>query len=91
MLLGPPWTDTGEPGALADNDCCDALEGMLPEGQEMNEIEDAASNRINRLILARIVATEVNAGLLSVSGVRRFGGRVSSRKVCDSCLSEGAA
>src|SRR5829696_5071188 len=47
MLPGPPWTDTGEPGALANNDCCDAFEGVLPEGQE-NDIHDAASNKLNR-------------------------------------------
>jgi hypothetical protein len=29
-LLGPPCTDTGEPGALANNDSCDALDGASP-------------------------------------------------------------
>jgi len=83
-LPGPPWTDTGEPGALANNDCCDAFEGVLPEGQEIkNEVQDAASNkdnRPNRLIVAGILATEVNASLLSVSVLRRFGVTVSSIK-----------
>jgi hypothetical protein len=66
-LPGPPWTDTGEPGALANNDCCEALEGLLPEKQERNEIEDAASNRISRPILAGTFTIEVIASLLSVS------------------------
>ena len=69
MLLGPPWTDTGEPGALANNDCCDAFEGVLPGWQETkNEVQDAASNKVNRatrLIVAGILAAEVNASLLS--------------------------
>ena len=69
MLLGPPRTDTGEPGALANNDCGDVFEGVLPEGQEIkNEVEDAASNKVNlatRLIVAGILITEVNASLLS--------------------------
>jgi hypothetical protein len=34
MLPGPLGTDTGEPGALANN-CCDASEGVLPEGHEI--------------------------------------------------------
>jgi len=67
-LPGPPWTDTGEPGAFVNNDCCDAFEGVLAEWQEMNEIEDAASNKVNRpnrLIVAGILKTEVIASLLS--------------------------
>ena len=67
MLLGSPWTDTGEPGALVNKDCCDALEGVLPEGQERKkEVPDAASNKINRLrrlIVAGILTIEVNASL----------------------------
>jgi hypothetical protein len=86
MLLGPPWTDTGEPGALANNDCsdacCEAFEGVLPGGQEMkNEVQDAVSNKVNRAtrpIAAGILTTEVNAMLLSVSVLRRFGVVLSS-------------
>jgi hypothetical protein len=41
--------DIGEPGALANNGCCDAFEGMLPEGQETkNELHDIARNKVNR-------------------------------------------
>jgi hypothetical protein len=61
-LLGPPWTDTGEPGAVTNNDCCDAVEGVLPERQEMNETADAVSNKVNRatrLIAVGILITEV--------------------------------
>jgi hypothetical protein len=47
-LLGAHGRNTGEPCAAVKNDCCDAFEGVLPEGQEMKkEIEDAASNRAN--------------------------------------------
>jgi hypothetical protein len=57
---------------LANNGCCAALEGVLPEGQETeNGIQDAASNKVNRakwLIVAGILVTEVNARLLS-SGI----------------------
>lgn len=67
MLLGPPWTDTGEPGALANNDC-DALEGVLPEGQE-KKTNDAAIKSVNcpaPMIAAGILTTEINARLLPV-------------------------
>jgi hypothetical protein len=68
-LPGPPWTDTGDPGALANNDSCDAFEGALPEGHEVNnEVHDAASNKLNCatwLIVAGIFTTEVIARLLS--------------------------
>jgi hypothetical protein len=84
MLLGPPWTATGEPGAFVNHDSCDAFEGVLPEGQDVkNEIQDAASNKLNsanRLIVAGILITENNATLLSVSYLRRFGVTVSSGK-----------
>ena len=79
MLLGPPWTDTGEPGALANNDCCDVFKGVLLDGQAM--VQDAASNKVNRatrLMVGGILTTEVNASLLSVWCVRRFGAAVSS-------------
>ena len=50
----------GEPGALVNNDCCNAFEGALPPGQEMNnEVQDAASNTVNRpnrLIVAGILS-----------------------------------
>lgn len=73
MLLGPPSTDTGEPGALVNNDCCaaccEAFEGVLRGGQEIkNEVKDAASNKVNRptrQIAAGILIAEVNARLLS--------------------------
>jgi hypothetical protein len=69
---GPAGTDTGEPGALANNDCCGAFEGVLPEGQEKkNVLQDTASNKVNRatrLIVAGILAAEVNARLLSSVG-----------------------
>jgi hypothetical protein len=69
MLPGPPWTATGEPGALVNNDCSDAFEGVLGEGQEIkNEVQDAISNKVNRpkrLIVVDILITEVNAFLLS--------------------------
>jgi hypothetical protein len=84
ILLGPSCTVTGEPGALVNNDCCDAFEGVLLEGHEMkNEIQGAASNKVNRptrLIVAGILITEVNGSLLSVSYLRRFGVTVSSSK-----------
>jgi hypothetical protein len=69
MLLGPPWTDTGEPGALVNNDCWDAFEGVLPGLQERkNGDQDAASNKVNRatrLIVAGILTAEVNGSFLS--------------------------
>ena len=65
MLLGPPCTATGEPGALANNACCGEFEGVLPEGQETkNEVQDAVSNKVNRaarLIAVGILAIEINA------------------------------
>ena len=64
MLLGPPSTATGEPWALANNDSCDALEGVLLVGQE---IKDTVSNRLNRpkrLIVAGILTTEFTARVL---------------------------
>ena len=61
MLLGPPSMETGEPGALANNDCCDALEGVSPEGQE-KETHDAASSKVNSA--KRLI---INASLLSSS------------------------
>ena len=70
MLLGPLCTATGEPGALVNNGCCDAFEGALPEGQETNEVENAATNKVNRATIAGILITEVNATLLSVSGFK---------------------
>jgi hypothetical protein len=79
MLLGPPWTDTGEPGAWANNDCCDALEGLSPEGHDMaSETQDAASNKLHRATRAGILTTVINTSLLSVSCLRRFGVTISS-------------
>ena len=53
----------GEPGALVNDDCCDAFEGVLPEGQEMkNEVQEAASNKLNRpkrLIVVDIFSAEI--------------------------------
>jgi hypothetical protein len=60
---GPPGTDTGDPGAFTNNGCCDALEGMLPDG---HEIKNAASNNG----IAGILITEAITCLLSVSGVK---------------------
>jgi len=81
-LPGPPWTDTGEPGAFVNNDCCDPFEGAVPEGQELKkELQETASNKVNRatrLIAAGILTTDVIARLLSFSGLRRFGVAVSS-------------
>lgn len=73
MLLGPPWSDTGDPGAFANNDscdaCCEAFEGVLPGWHETkNEVNDAASNKVNRVtrpIVAGILIAEVNARPLS--------------------------
>ena len=86
MLLGPPCTDTGEPGAFANHDCvdacCDALEGVLPEGQE-KKINDAAINSVNcaiRLTVAAILTKGLN-GILLRSILRRFGVTVSSLKI----------
>ena len=74
MLPGPPATDTGEPGALVNNDCCDAcceaFEWVLRGGHEIkNEVKDAVINKVSRatrLIVAGILIAEVNARLLSV-------------------------
>jgi hypothetical protein len=67
MLLGPPWTDTGEPGAFANHDCfdcgCEAFERLLPEGQETkSRLEHAASNEANcatRLSVVGILRIEI--------------------------------
>jgi hypothetical protein len=62
--------------------CCDAFEGALPEGQEMNnDVHDAITNRINRPTLAGILMTELIARLLSLSELRRFGVGISSGKI----------
>jgi hypothetical protein len=70
-LPGPPWTDTGDPGAFTNNDCCGAFEGALPEGHEMNnDVHEAVSNRLNRparQIVAGIFIAEVTTRLLSYS------------------------
>src|SRR6188474_1804544 len=60
MLLGPPWTATGEPGASANNACCAALEAMSPAGREIkNNVHDPASNKAKQLITADILIVEV--------------------------------
>jgi hypothetical protein len=61
---GPPWTDTGEPGAFTNNDCCGAFEGAFPAGQEIkNDVQNAiSSDRANRpkpLIVAGICGAEL--------------------------------
>ena len=66
-LPGPPWTATGEPGALVNTDCGEALEGALPEGHEI-KYDDAIINKLKRpkrLIVTGILITEVIASLLS--------------------------
>ena len=81
MLLGPPWRDMGEPGALANNDCSDVFDGVPGEGQAM--VQDAASNKDNRatrLIAVGILAAEVTQSPF-VLYVRRFGAAVSSNRV----------
>jgi hypothetical protein len=73
MFPGPSWTDTGELGALLNNDCCDASEGLLPEGQEIkNELQVVTSNKLNRAKRLIITASPF------VSYLRRVGITVSS-------------
>jgi hypothetical protein len=62
MLLGPPWTATGDPGASVNNAGCAALEGASPERREIkNNVHDAASNKATQLIIAGVLIVEVTA------------------------------
>ena len=66
-----------------NNGCCDTLDGVSREGQDIkNEVHDAASNKPNRpkrLIVAGILIIEVNA--FSFRFIRRFGVMVSSKPI----------